>query len=211
VTDIATPEQFGPPANVPADPVVKPTPAPSTEQAVPGALQPFASRLGPGGVYRHDRLSELQPGQLFTDKTGQDYKLVAHGEGSSTFQHLASGDPFSSPNGVRVKRTALPPNPGVGVSNALKSIEAKYGSLDAVPTSNPPGFQSATGENGKVKYPRLGHLKIGDGVEDAAGNFWTVVASWLDKTLAIDGEGEYRIVPAATRVRRVADPLPQAA
>jgi hypothetical protein len=211
VTDIATPEQFGPPANVPADPVVKPTPAPSTEQAVPGALQPFASRLGPGGVYRHDRLSELQPGQLFTDKTGQDYKLVAHGEGSSTFQHLASGDTFSSPNGVRVKRTALPPNPGVGVSNALKSIEAKYGSLDAVPTSNPPGFQSATGENGKVKYPRLGHLKIGDGVEDAAGNFWTVVASWLDKTLAIDGEGEYRIVPAATRVRRVADPLPQAA
>jgi hypothetical protein len=211
VTDIATPEQFGPPADVPADPVVKPTPAPSTDQPVPGALQPFASRLGPGGVYRHDRLSELQPGQLFTDKTGQDYKLVGHGEGSSTFQHLASGDTFSSPNGVRVKRTALPPNPGSAVSKALHLVESQFGGLDQVPAANPPGFQSATGENGKVKYPRLGHLKTGDDVEDAAGNFWTVVASWLDKTLAIGPDGDYRVVPAATRVRLTNPALPKAA
>jgi hypothetical protein len=186
---------------------VGPLPGHGDAPAVPVAnapLQAFGSRLGPGGVYKHDKLSELQVGQLFTDKTGHDYQLVGHGEGMATYKSLTSGDVFSAPNGLRVKRTALPPDPGPMVTLVLSELTAKYGGLENVPAGALNGYTSATGEGGKIKYPRLGHLTTGDAALDADGADVTFVASWLDKALVFDtAAGGYRIVPAATRVKKL--------
>jgi hypothetical protein len=163
-------------------------------------LQPFSSHMGPGGVYPHPRLLSLQPGQLFTDKTGNDYKVVEQGEGFTTYQEFSTGKVYTAPNTGRVKATALPPDPGPA-TKAIQDALEQYGSLDDVPTTDMPGFSSATGENGKVKYPRVGHFKFAQVGQDANGAPFIFVASWLDQALVLYG-GEYRIVPAATRVIR---------
>jgi hypothetical protein len=180
------------------------TPAPASAVQPDGPLQAFGSRLGPGGIYKHDKLSELQVGQLFTDKSGTDYQLVSHGEGSAFYKNVATGAVMEAKNDLRVKRTALPPQPDLMVVSALDAVQAKYGGLDSVPTTTVTGYTTATGEGGKIKYPRSGHLKAGEHVKAADGTTFTHIASWLDKSLAYMGDGEWRIIPAATRVKRIA-------
>jgi hypothetical protein len=143
-------------------------------------------------------------GQLFTDKSGTDYQLVSHGEGSAFYKNVATGAVMEAKNDLRVKRTALPPQPDLMVVSALDAVQAKYGGLDSVPTTTVTGYTTATGEGGKIKYPRSGHLKAGEHVKAADGTTFTHIASWLDKSLAYMGDGEWRIIPAATRVKRIA-------
>lgn len=176
----------------------------SAAVAEPAPLQAFGSRLGPGGIYKHDKLSELQVGQLFTDKSGKDYQLVSHGEGSAYYQNMATGAVMEAKNDLRVKRTALPPEPAPLVKTTLAAVQAKYGGLDNVPPTTVTGYTTATGEGGTVKYPRLGHLKAGEQIKAADGTTGTHIASWLDKSLVYMGDGEWRIIPAATRVKRIA-------
>lgn len=205
VDHIATPEEFGPPADVPVDPIIEPTPqTPPTPESVPGALQPFASHMGPGGVYPHKMLKQLQVGQAFTDKSGEDYKVVDHGDGLTTFEHVPSGKVYAAPGGQRVKATALPPDPGSHLKPLLSSLVASYGSLDEVPVELLNGYHSATGEGGTVKQPRLGHLKFDDAFQDSTGTKGTFLASWLDKALVwLPDGGGVRLVDAGTRIRKI--------
>jgi hypothetical protein len=167
----------------------------------PDVLQPFASRKGPGGVYSHPRLHETQPGQMFTDKSGEDYRVISHGAAKTIYEHVGSGKQHSTASTNRVKATALPPDPGPHLKPIVAELTAKYGSLENVPKMEVADAPtSATGTGGKATNPRLGHLNYGEVAVDGQGHAMIFLGSWLNRALVLDYKGEPRLADAAARV-----------
>lgn len=166
-----------------------------------GELDPFQHPKG--GIYTYPQVGETQPGQMFTDKSGVDYRVVEHGPSTTAYENVSTGEQFITPSNQRVKLTALPPDPGPQLKPVIADLVAKYGSLESVPKVALVGLQSTYASDGKTKNPRLNQLKFGDVVYDADGHVVTYLGSWANRALVLDGNtNQPRLADAGLRMAK---------
>jgi hypothetical protein len=169
---------------------------------IPDALAPFGSPKGAGGVYSHIPLKELQVGQMFTDKSGEDFQVIGHQGDKTIYRSMTTSAQFSAASSGKVKLTALPPEPGPHLKPVIADLTAKYGSLENVPKlSLEDAATSTSGTGGKASNPRLGHLKYGQMAMDGQGHKVVFLGSWLNRALVLDVAGQPKLAPAGTRVK----------
>jgi hypothetical protein len=192
VTTVDGPNGFAPEA---------PLPALDPNFSHESPLDPFLHRQG--GMFYFPKLEETQPGQMFTDKSGTDYRVISHGSGTTVFENVGSGAQYAAPGNHRVKLTALPPDPGPQLKPVVLDLTTKHGSLENVPKLVLNGHAGTYGSDGKTKNVRLGHLKYGDVGYDADGHGVTFLGSWLNNALVLDhATNEARLADARLRVSK---------
>lgn len=132
------------PAPEPAAPA-----APSGDAVTDGGFQPFGSAYGPGGKYKHPKISEMEQGHVFIDKGGKPWKVQTAGD-SPVISDGASS--FTVDGSLRAK----------SAEHSKKPVNFPEGGGGAPAGDTPDKSKMSTAEQVKALAPG-GSFDAGDG------------------------------------------------